>query len=153
MLGTAECAIDTSWVREICAYEAPTEIAGLSHGLCGVINLRGAIIPVLDVRRRLQLPAVAVTRYTATIILSLRDRALGAIVDSVSDVITVDSRDVVKPALLSQAHGEYLGGIVPAGDRLIMVIDVEALVTDKEPAWIDESAVAALLQESRHAGV
>ena len=128
-LGQEEYAIDILQVREIRAQEPVTRIADAAGFVMGVINLRGAIVPILDLRVRFGLPHES-TASTVVIILSLGGRLLGVVVDAVSDVVSL-LREQVRPApaLNGAIESPFIRGIAPLDGRMLIVADVAPLVT------------------------
>ena len=96
-LGAEEYGIDILRVQEIRSYEAPTRIANAPVFIKGVVNLRGVIVPIVDLRLKLGCETADYTDFTVVIVLNVRGRVIGAVVDSVSDVIALDA-DCIKPA-------------------------------------------------------
>lgn len=96
-VGDEEYAIDILKVQEIRSYEVPTRLAGAPELVKGVLNLRGDIIPVIDLRARLGAQPGVEDLHSATIVLSLHDRTIGAVVDSVSDVVALGPADLKAP--------------------------------------------------------
>ena len=96
-LGAEEYGIDILKVQEIRSYEAPTRIANAPAFIKGVVNLRGVIVPIVDLRLKLGCDSNDYNSFTVVIVLNVRGRVVGAVVDSVSDVLEL-SRDSIKPA-------------------------------------------------------
>jgi purine-binding chemotaxis protein CheW len=137
-LGAEEYALDILRVREIRAYEAPTRIAGASECVLGVVNLRGVIVPIVDLRRQLRLPPAAVDAFTVVIVLNSGHRLVGLVADAVSDVIALAPdqwREL--PALQAAEHLLALGEVE---QRLLMLLDIDKLLGR---AGLGPAAVAA----------
>ena len=96
-LGNEEYAIDILRVQEIRSYEEPTRMVNAPSYIKGVVNLRGVIVPIVDLRMKLNLEKVEYNEFTVVIILNVRGTVIGAVVDSVSDVVTL-SAEAIKPA-------------------------------------------------------
>ncbi|MCB1890223.1 MAG: chemotaxis protein CheW [Rhodocyclaceae bacterium] len=128
-LGEEEYAIDILRVQEIRGYDAVTRIANTPHFIKGVINLRGTIVPIVDLRLKFNLSDVTYSEFTVVIILSVAERVIGIVVDSVSDVITLGAEQV-KPApqFSSSVEGDHLKGIGTVDDRMLIIIDIERLL-------------------------
>jgi purine-binding chemotaxis protein CheW len=143
-LGGEEYGIDILRVQEIRSYEAPTRIADAPAFVKGVVNLRGVIVPIVDLRLRLACESAQVTDFTAVIVLNVRGRVIGAVVDSVSDVLALGA-DSIKPAphLGSSADaGHIIGmGCIKSGDveRLLILTDIEALMSSTGMAWMEDA--------------
>jgi purine-binding chemotaxis protein CheW len=136
-LGDEEYGIDILRVQEIRRYEAPTRIADAPHFIKGVINLRGVILPIVDLRLKLGGDNVQYTDATVVIVLSLRGRAVGAVVDSVSDVLALGAENIKPaPAMSSSVDASYILGIgcIKVGEieRMLILADIEALLGSGE---------------------
>jgi purine-binding chemotaxis protein CheW len=143
-LGGEEYGIDILRVQEIRSYEAPTRIANASHFIKGVVNLRGVIVPIVDLRLRLACETAEYNEFTVVIVLNVRGRVIGAVVDSVSDVLALGA-DSIKPAPEMNASvdaGLILGiGCVNSGnvERILILTDIEALMGGSEMGLMDAS--------------
>lgn len=130
ILDNEEYAVDILKVKEIRRYESVTRIANAPDFVKGVINLRGVIVPVLDMRIKLNLDAREYDEFTLIIVLNIADRIIGVIVDGVSDVMTMRADQIKLPSSMSEDAGiDYLMGIGDLGDRLLMLIDIEKLLS------------------------
>jgi purine-binding chemotaxis protein CheW len=136
-LGGEEYGIDILRVQEIRSYEAPTRIANAPHFIKGVVNLRGVIVPIVDLRLKLACESAEYTDFTVVIVLNVRGRVIGAVVDSVSDVLALGA-DSIKPApeMNASVDAGYIMGIgcVKSGDveRMLILTDIEALMSSAE---------------------
>ncbi len=142
-LGREEYGIDILKVQEIRGYEPPTRIAHAPPFLKGVINLRGVIVPIVDLRIRFDLGEPTYDQFTVVIILNIGRRVVGMVVDGVSDVIQLKS-DEIKPApeFASMLDTRYIQGLATVQARMIILIDIERLLSSPEMALIDtESSV------------
>lgn len=128
-LGGEEYAVDILRVQEIRSYERPTRMARVPAFVLGVINLRGIIVPVMDLRLRLGLSSPNYDTFTSVIVLHLGDRVVGVVVDSVSDVITLKN-DQIRPApdFTAGPSGQHVTGIGTVEDRMLILVDVATLV-------------------------
>ena len=111
-LGAEEYGIDILRVQEIRSYEQPTRIANAPAFVKGVVNLRGVIVPIVDLRLKLGCDSAEYNAFTVVVVLNMRGRVVGAVVDSVSDVLEL-SKDEIKPApeLCSSVHASFITGI------------------------------------------
>jgi len=130
-LGGEEYGVDILKVQEIRGYEAATRIAGAPEHIKGVINLRGVIVPVVDMRIKFGLASAEYDQFTVVIILNLSERVVGMVVDGVSDVLQLGAADI-RPApefgrVLDTAH---VVGIGTVNDRMLIVLDIEKLMHD-----------------------
>lgn len=136
-LGGEEYGIDILRVQEIRSYEAPTRLANAPGFIKGVINLRGVIVPIVDLRLKLGCDRAEYTGFTVVIVLNVRQRVVGAVVDSVSDVLAL-RRDQIKaaPEMNSTVEPSHITGIgcVDTGDaqRVLILMDIEALMSSVE---------------------
>lgn len=128
-LGAEEYGIDILCVHEIRSYERPTRIAGTPEFVKGVINLRGVIVPIVDLRLKLQMPAVHYDAFTVVIVLQLGHRLVGMVVDAVCDVIGLQPEQLrPAPALRAGPAGEHLLAIAAVDERLLILVDIEKLM-------------------------
>jgi purine-binding chemotaxis protein CheW len=125
-------------VQEIRGYEAVTRIANAPEFIKGVINLRGIIIPIIDMRIKFNLGKPVYDQFTVVIILNINDRVMGIVVDSVSDVVTL-TQEQIKPApdMGTSFSSNYLMGLATIEDRMIILADISKLMTSKEMGLID----------------
>jgi len=136
-LGAEEYGIDILRVQEIRSYEQPTRIANAPEFIKGVVNLRGVIVPIIDLRLKLGCPSAEYNGFTVVIVLNVRGRVVGAVVDSVSDVLELN-KEQIKPApeLHSNIEASYITGIgsVKNGDveRMLILMDIEALMSSAD---------------------
>jgi purine-binding chemotaxis protein CheW len=143
LLGHEEYAIDILKVQEIRGYERPTAIANAPPFIKGVINLRGTIVPIIDLRVKFQVGEVAYTPATVVIILNIGQRIVGVVVDGVSDVITVASAQIrPAPEFSAAVDTRYIVGLSTFDERMLIVIDISRLMLSSDMALIDEVAAA-----------
>jgi purine-binding chemotaxis protein CheW len=140
-LGSEEYGIDILKVQEIRGYDAVTRIANTPDFIKGVINLRGVIVPIVDMRIKLNLGDVEYNEFTVVIILNVRDRVVGMVVDGVSDVITLPPEQIrPAPELGSSLNTKYLKGLGTVDERMIILVDIEELMLSPELQLIDPAA-------------
>ena len=141
-LGAEEYGIEILKVQEIRGYEAPTRIANVPSHIKGVVNLRGVIVPIVDMRIRFSLDDVQYNGFTVSIILNIAGRTVGMVVDSVSDVLELSGGDI-KPAPqfngAIDAHFITGLGTVKQGDteRMLILVDIEALLSGADMGLMD----------------
>jgi purine-binding chemotaxis protein CheW len=132
-LGAEEYGIDILRVQEIRGYESPTRIANVSSFIKGVINLRGLIVPVVDLRIKFDLGCAEYTDLTVVIILNITGRIMGIVVDSVSDVTTLQPEQIgMAPPVSSALSAEYLLGLGTVDERMLILVDIEKLMNSPE---------------------
>jgi purine-binding chemotaxis protein CheW len=139
-LGPEEYAIDILRVQEIRGYEAPTTIANAPGFLKGVINLRGTIVPIVDLRIKFNVGTADYTPFTVVIILNIGSRVVGIVVDAVSDV-TMLRRDQIRPApeFAATVDTKYINGLCTLDERMLIVVDIEQLMLSHEMALFDSA--------------
>ena len=137
-LGNEEYGIDILKVQEIRGYEAVTTIAHAPDFIKGVINLRGIIVPIVDMRIKFKLGNVGYDATTVVIVLNIGHRVVGMVVDGVSDVITLKPEQV-KPApeFGASLDTKYLVGLGTVDDRMIILVDIERLMTSRDMELIE----------------
>ena len=140
-LGSEEYGIDILKVQEIRGYDAVTTIANSPAFIKGVINLRGIIVPIVDMRIKFNLGKVDYDQFTVVIILNLANRVMGIVVDGVSDVITL-TPEQLKPApeFGTSLDTQYITGLGTVDERMIIVMDIERLMSSSDMELIEEAA-------------
>ena len=126
-----------AWVR---SYEPPTRIANAPAFLKGVVNLRGVIVPIVDLRLKLGCDSAEYNHFTVVIVLNVRGRVVGAVVDSVSDVLEL-AGDTIRPApaMNSTIDTGFITGIGSVADRMLILMDIEGLMSSTDMGLIDSS--------------
>ncbi len=143
-LGAEEYGIEILKVQEIRGYEKPTRMAGVPDFIKGVVNLRGIIVPIVDMRIKFDLATVEYNEFTVVIILNMAGRVMGIVVDGVSDVTTL-SADQIKPApdFSAIADTRYVIGLGTIDERMLILIDIEKLMSDGDMGLVNNLAKAA----------
>lgn len=125
-LGEEEYGVNILRVQEIRSYEKPTALANTPADILGVVNLRGVIVPIIDLRVRLRLAQAAYDTHTVVIVVNVGQRVVGLVVDSVSDVLTLQPEQMRPvPALDSGFAAEHLLALGSVGDRMLILFDIE----------------------------
>ncbi|HVZ32870.1 MAG TPA: chemotaxis protein CheW [Polyangiaceae bacterium] len=128
-LGDGEYGIEILHVQEFKGYTAVTPVPNMPAHLRGVMNLRGIIIPVFDLRVRFGLPAT-LNEFTVIVVAVINGRTVGLVVDTVSDVIDIDSSAIQQtPEFSARADSAFLKGMAKRGDRLVILLALEQLVS------------------------
>jgi purine-binding chemotaxis protein CheW len=141
VLGNEEYGVEILKVQEIRSYEAATKIANTPDFIKGVINLRGSIVPIVDLRMRFKLSKAEYNDTTVVIILNLNNRTMGMVVDGVSDVLELKSSQISSvPELVSNIDTKYLLGLGTADERMLILVDIEQLMTSKEMALMEAAS-------------
>jgi len=132
-LDREEYGIDILKVQEIRGYEEPTRIANSPPFIKGVVNLRGTIVPIVDMRLRFGCSSAEYNSFTVVIILNVKNRVVGVVVDSVSDVLEMPS-EAVKPApeIHSAVDAKFIMGIGNVAERMLILLDIESLISSPE---------------------
>jgi purine-binding chemotaxis protein CheW len=140
-LGREEYGIDILRVQEIRGYEPVTRIANAPEFIKGVVNLRGIIVPIVDMRIKFNLGEPTYDQFTVVIILNISGRVVGMVVDSVSDVITL-SMEQVKPApeMGTTFDSDYLIGLGTLDERMLILVDIDKLMSSADMGLIEKLA-------------
>ncbi len=134
-LGEEEYGIDILKVQEIRGYEQPTRIANAPSFIKGVVNLRGVIVPIVDMRLKFGLGSAQYNDFTVVIILNLGARVVGMVVDSVSDVMELSPEQIRDtPEIDSVVDSSYITGLGTLNDRMLILIAIEKLMGTAEMA-------------------
>ena len=138
-LGAEEYGVPILNVQEIKGFSAITPIPNTPPYVKGVMNLRGTIVPVLDLRLRLGMPPAPYGPFTVIIVLAAGTRVVGAIADAVSDVLTIpDARIQPTPNFGTAVDVRFIAGIAQAEDKLVVLLDVEAMLRHEELGALDD---------------
>jgi purine-binding chemotaxis protein CheW len=141
-LGNEEYGIKILQVQEIRGYESVTRIASAPEHVKGVVNLRGTIVPIVDMRIKFKLGEPTYNQFTVVIILNIQDRVVGMVVDSVSDVISLTA-DQIKPAPdMGALNTDYVVGLGTVDERMIILVDIDRLMSSEDMGVIDTAAIA-----------
>lgn len=135
--------VDISTVREIIRMQAITEVPRTPDFVEGVINLRGRVIPVIDLHKRFDLPLVEETSNTRIMVVEVENVTVGMIVDSVSEVLRISKDNIdPPPPVISGVDSAYLRGVGKLEDRLIILLDLNQVLHEKEKKHLEEVAMA-----------
>lgn len=141
-LGAEEYGINILKVQEIRGYENPTRIANAPHFMKGVVNLRGVIVPIIDLRLKFDLGDAQYNELTVVIVLNVAQRVVGIVVDSVSDVLALSAEQIrPAPAFNAMLDASYITGLgsVKNGDdeRMLILTDIEQLISGADMGLVD----------------
>lgn len=138
-LADEEYGVDILRVQEIRGWESVTRIPNSPDYVKGVLNLRGAIVPIMDLRIRFDLPQAEYTPTTVVVVLSVmnaagdKERIVGVVVDAISDVVNAKLSDIqTTPDFDASIEIEYIQGLATAGDNMLMLVDVDKLLSIEE---------------------
>lgn len=140
VLGTEEYGLEILKVQEIRGYDAVTQIANTPDFIKGVVNLRGKIVPIVDLRIKFHLGKVEYDEFTVVIILNLSGRVVGIVVDGVSDVMALQDdqiRDV--PSLVTSIDTKYIVGLATVEQQMLILVDIEQLMSSEDMALLDSA--------------
>jgi purine-binding chemotaxis protein CheW len=142
-LGDEEYGVDILKVQEIRGYDQVTRLPGAPEFVKGAINLRGLIVPVVDMRLKFQLSQASYDETTVMIVLSVAGRTIGVVVDGVSDVLRLDPSQVrTVPDLGSAIDRQFLMGLGVVDERMLILLDIERLMTSEEMGLVEQSIAA-----------
>jgi purine-binding chemotaxis protein CheW len=140
-LGQEEYGIDIQKVQELRGYDAVTRIANAPEHIKGVVNLRGIIVPIIDMRIKFNLGTPTYDQFTVVIILNIASRVMGMVVDSVSDVITLMQEQIKPaPAMGSVLDTDYLICLGTLDERMLILVDIDRLMSSSEMGLIEKIA-------------
>ncbi|MBV2132281.1 chemotaxis protein CheW [Pseudomonas sp. MAP12] len=140
-LGDEEYAIDILKAQEIRGYENVTRIASAPPFIKGVTNLRGVIVPIVDLRIKFNLDRVEYDGQTVVIVVNVAGRVVGVVVDGVSDVLSL-TPEQIKPApeFGLSLSSDYLSGLASLEDRMLVLVDIDRMLTSEEMALVEKTA-------------
>jgi purine-binding chemotaxis protein CheW len=138
VLGTEQYGIEILKVQEIRGYDAVTQIANTPDFIKGVVNLRGKIVPIVDLRIKFHLGKVEYDEFTVVIILNLAGRIVGIVVDGVSDVMALKEEQLREvPSLVTSIDTKYIVGLATVEEHMLILVDIEKLMSSQEMELID----------------
>lgn len=139
-LGNEEYGIEILKVQEIRGCERVTRLANTPAFITGVTNLRGVIVPIVDLRIKFNMAGTEINEKTVVIVLSLAQRVVGIVVDGVSDVLSLNAEEI-KPApdFSVTLSTDYLLGLGSVDERMIILVDIEKLLTSEEMELVEKS--------------
>ena len=141
-LGKEEYGVDILKVQEIRGYEAPTALANAPAYIKGVVNLRGTIVPIVDMRIKFSLGEPTYDQFTVVIILNVGGRVVGVVVDGVSDVIGLAAEQMrPAPEFSASFDTRYIMGLGTIDDRMLILIDIEKLMSSSDMGLLEQAAV------------
>lgn len=128
-LGHEEYGVEILKVQEIKGYSAITPIPNMPAYLKGVMNLRGTIIPVVDLRSKFTMAEAEYNQFTVIIVVMVGTKIMGLIVDAVSDVLNIPNTDIqATPDFGGQVDAQYINGMAKAGDKLVVLLDIDRVM-------------------------
>lgn len=139
-LGSEEYGMDILKVQEIRGYDAVTQIANTPDFIKGVINLRGVIVPIVDLRVKFRLGNPDYTAFTVVIIINVLGKVIGLVVDGVSDVVALTADQIKQsPEMGAAVDTRYIDGLGTVNDQMLILVDMERLMGSEEMQLIDQT--------------
>lgn len=140
MVGKEVYGIEIRFVTEIIGIQAITAVPDLPDYVRGIINLRGKIIPVMDVRLRFKKAFLEYNDRTCVIVVDINDISVGLIVDGVSEVLVIPDQDIVAPPRVQDAHNRYIKAIGKVDNEVKLLLDCQKLLSDEEIEALQSAA-------------
>lgn len=140
-----ECyGLDIMQVKEIRGYEPVTKIANAPAFIKGVLNLRGDIVPIVDLRIKFSVSTATYDEFTIVIMLHIDERIVGIVVDSVSDVINITADEMKPPPEFGTAFdSQYLHGLAPINEQMVILLNIEKLISSQDMGLLEQTITAA----------
>lgn len=130
-LGEELYGVDILRVQEIKGYTAVTKIPNTPPHIKGVLNLRGTIVPIVELRTKFGMPTIDYTMFTVIVVVVVREKIMGLVVDAVSDVLNIDKKDIQPPPQFgASVDVSFLNGIGKSGDKLVALLDMDRLLSE-----------------------
>ena len=140
-LGEELYGVDILRVQEIKGYTTVTKIPNTPSYIKGVLNLRGTIVPIVELRTTFGMETIDYTMFTVIVVVVVRDRIMGLVVDSVSDVLNIRQKDIqASPEFGTKVDVSFLNGIGKSGDKLVALLNIDRLLSESE---LQETAAVA----------
>jgi len=141
VLGDESYGLEILKVQEIRGYDTVTKIANTPAFIKGVINLRGRIVPIVDLRIKFHLSKVDYDEFTVVIILNLSGRVVGMVVDGVSDVMNLQASQIREvPDIVSKINTSFITGLASIEEKMFILVDIERLMTSQEMELMDQAS-------------
>ena len=141
-IGEQYLGVDIMAIREIRAWSPTTLLPRVPAHVRGVVNLRGTVLPVVDLSSRLGWGLAEPTQRHVIIVVRIADQLQGLIVDGVNDIVSIDSEALQPPPVLGDGATSFLEGLISVDDRMVMVLSLEALALDQEIVIPQQSEAA-----------
>lgn len=130
-LGDELYGVDILRVQEIKGYTTVTRIPNTPAHIKGVLNLRGTIVPIVELRTKFGMPTIEYTMFTVIVVVVVQDKVMGLVVDAVSDVLNIEKKDIQPPPEFGNTVDvSFISGIGKSGDRLVSLFDIDRLLVD-----------------------
>ncbi|WP_320822963.1 chemotaxis protein CheW [Reinekea sp.] len=143
VLGDENYALDIMSVKEIRGYESVTKIANAPTFVKGVLNLRGDIVPIVDLRMKFNIGQATYDEFTIVIMLNVNDRIVGVVVDAVSDVVKLSAQEILPPPEFGVSFdSRFLRGLATVDEKMVILVNIAALIGSDELGLIDLNITA-----------
>lgn len=137
-LDKEEYGVEIMQVQEISPYQKPTKVPNAPSFVDGIINLRGEVIPIVNLKKRFNTPETEITELTRLIVVNNGSRRTGFVVDDASEVITIPDEDIEDaPPMIAGADRRYIKGVGKIGNRILIVLDLLKLFTEEEEGQLE----------------
>lgn len=132
-LGNEEYGVNIMQVKEIVSYKEPVKVPNTPKFIEGIINLRSQIIPIVNLKKRFNIPGEAVCEETRIIVMNIDSKQVGFIVDDASEVRTISEEDIENaPDIIAGIERKYITGIGKIGERILILLDLDKLFDEQE---------------------
>lgn len=132
-LGEELYGVDILRVQEIKGYTAVTKIPNTPSYIRGVLNLRGTIVPIVELRTKFGMPTIEHTMFTVIVVVVVKEKVMGLVVDAVSDVLDIDKKDVQAPPNFgAKVNVSFMNGIGKSGDKLVTLLDIDRMLAGED---------------------
>jgi purine-binding chemotaxis protein CheW len=132
-LGDELYGVDILRVQEIKGYTTVTKIPNTPPHIKGVLNLRGTIVPIIELRTKFGMPTIDYTMFTVIVVVVVQEKIMGLVVDAVSDVLNIDKKDIQPPPEFgAKVDVSFINGIGKSGDKLVALLDMDLLLSDDD---------------------
>ncbi|MFH0926684.1 MAG: chemotaxis protein CheW [bacterium] len=139
-LGDEEYGVEILKVQEIIGYQTFTKVPGFPDFVKGVLNLRGAVVPVIDLRVKFRMPSIEYNKFTVIVVLEICGRVMGVIVDAVSDVITLTSEQIQPtPSFSTKIRADFIKAMGNKDNNFIIILDMNKVLSQEELELVDTS--------------
>ncbi|MCA9185873.1 MAG: chemotaxis protein CheW [Pirellulaceae bacterium] len=135
-LNDQEFGIEILRVQEIKNFTRLTPIPNMPECIKGVMNLRGTVVPIVDLRAKFNMPATEYNQFTVIIVVNVGTKIMGLVVDAVSDVLNVGADSIEGPPDLGDIDTSFITGLAKSGERLVTLLNIEQLLGDQQPATV-----------------
>lgn len=132
-LGTEEYGVDIMKVKEISEFKESTKVPNAPYFVDGIINLRGEIIPIINLKKRFKVSLGDINSDTRIIVININDRNVGFVVDEASQVLRIKDDEIdAAPEIIAGVERQYITGVGKVGEKIIILLDLEKILTDEE---------------------